>query len=91
MGRMVRKQVYLGSRQDELLKEESARTGVTESELIRQAIDAAFDRVAERQRLESLWSEWDESADARSEALAESGGVGAWSREAAHRRGSGSG
>ena len=90
MGRMVRKQVYLGSRQDDLLKEESARSGMTESEVIREALDVALDRVAERRRLESLWDEWDESADAVSEALAESGGVGKWSREEAHDRKSGS-
>ncbi len=43
MGRMVRKQLYIDQRQEALLKAESKRTGETESALIRQAIDAAYD------------------------------------------------
>jgi hypothetical protein len=39
MSRMVRKQVYLDRRQDEILKAKAAETGPTESELIRRAIE----------------------------------------------------
>ncbi len=42
MGKMVRKQVYLESRQDRLLKERARRYRVTEAELIRQALDRAL-------------------------------------------------
>lgn len=58
MPRMVRKQVYIDDRQERLLKEQTALTGRTESQLIRDAIDAAYDgelvqarRAAALQRL----------------------------------------
>jgi len=43
MARMVRKQVYLDDRQEVILKQMSALTGRTESQLIRDAIDLRFD------------------------------------------------
>ena len=39
MTKMVRKQIYIESRQEGLLKQLVQETGVTEAELIRQAID----------------------------------------------------
>ena len=39
MGRMVRKQIYLKPRQDQQLKRMVKETGLSEAELIRQAID----------------------------------------------------
>ncbi|HID63927.1 MAG TPA: hypothetical protein EYP49_14495 [Anaerolineae bacterium] len=39
MAKMVRKQVYIESRQETLLKQLVRETGATEAELIRQAID----------------------------------------------------
>ena len=39
MSRMVRKQVYIQPRQDALLKRLAREAGVTEAEIIRQAID----------------------------------------------------
>lgn len=39
MSRMVRKQIYIEPRQDELLKRRARELGVTESDLIRSAID----------------------------------------------------
>jgi hypothetical protein len=36
---MVRKQIYLGREQDEQIKSRAAITGLSESEVIRQAID----------------------------------------------------
>ena len=39
MSRMVRKQVYIESRQEILLKRLAQQTGITEAEIIRQAID----------------------------------------------------
>ena len=39
MPRLVRKQVYIESRQDSLLKEKSRLLGTTEAEIIREAID----------------------------------------------------
>jgi hypothetical protein len=39
MGRMVRKQVYIEPRQEELLKQRARELGVTEAQLIRLGID----------------------------------------------------
>ena len=39
MARMVRKQIYIESRQDTALKQQARVLGVTEAEVIRQAID----------------------------------------------------
>lgn len=40
MERMVRKQIYLRTRQDQQLKRLMKETGLSEAELIRQALDA---------------------------------------------------
>ncbi len=50
MARMVRKQVYIDDRQERLLKEQAALTGRTQSDLIREAIDAAYDGELEQTR-----------------------------------------
>jgi hypothetical protein len=39
MSRMIRKQIYIESRQQAVLKEQARTLGTTEAELIRQAID----------------------------------------------------
>ncbi len=55
MGRMVRKQVYIDDRQERLLKEHAAASGRTESELIREAIDALLDAdFARRRRIRAV-------------------------------------
>jgi len=43
MARMVRKQVYIDEWQEAVLKQKAAVTGRTESQLIRDAINAAYD------------------------------------------------
>ena len=40
MTRMVRKQIYIAEEQEALLKREAERTGASEAEIIRQALDA---------------------------------------------------
>jgi len=45
---MVRKQIYVEESHDRLLKEQADLTGLTESELIRQAIVSAYDPDAAR-------------------------------------------
>lgn len=50
MARMVRKQLYIDERQEALLKEQADLTGRTESELIRNAIDALYDKNGARIR-----------------------------------------
>ena len=86
MGRMVRKQVYIEDRQDGLLKAEAARSGRTESELIRDEIDRVYDRDAEDRRLADLWREWEASSERLAEEVARAGGIGSWRRDDAHRR-----
>lgn len=46
MDQMIRKQIYLGKQQDMLLKRLSKARGVSEAELIRQALDREFNRGA---------------------------------------------
>ncbi len=54
MATMVRKQVYIEARQDELLKRIAKATGVSEAEIIRQAIDQyAAQAIAHERRLEA--------------------------------------
>ncbi|MPY87365.1 MAG: hypothetical protein GEU99_05540 [Luteitalea sp.] len=40
MSRMVRKQLYIEKRQDDMLKRRAKAQGVTEAELVREALDA---------------------------------------------------
>ena len=51
MTTMVRKQVYIEPRQNELLKQWAAETGRTEAEIFRQALDHWM--VSEKQRREA--------------------------------------
>jgi hypothetical protein len=53
MSQMVRKQVYIESRQETLLKRAAQETGLTEAEIVRQALDL----WAERQRALQVWRE----------------------------------
>lgn len=48
MGRMVRKQIYIEPRQEMLLKRLARSRGVSEAELIRQAIDRQVGGVRQR-------------------------------------------
>jgi hypothetical protein len=52
---MVRKQVYIHARQDELLKRLSAESGTTEAEIIRHAIDLRGLLAAEPRRDPAAW------------------------------------
>jgi hypothetical protein len=53
-GVMGRTQVYLGSRELELLDRVSKETGASRSELIRRAVNSAFGETAKDERLEAL-------------------------------------
>jgi Arc/MetJ-type ribon-helix-helix transcriptional regulator len=57
MAAMVRKQVYIEPRQDELLKQAAVETGMTESEIVRQAIDLWEETEAKKRRAEEAWEE----------------------------------
>ena len=81
MARMVRKQVYLNPRQDELLKAASAQTGKTESELIREAIDEIYDAATARVEREAAWLRWRADSEDFARFIAERGGIEPWDRE----------
>jgi DNA-binding ferritin-like protein (Dps family) len=57
MSQMVRKQVYIEPRQEALLKRAAAETGLSEAEIIRQAIDLWEEHVAGRRRAREVWQE----------------------------------
>lgn len=48
MDQMIRKQIYLGKRQDLLLKRLSKARGISEAELIRRALDREFNQAEPR-------------------------------------------
>lgn len=50
MNRMIRKQIYLGKRQDVMLKRLAKARGTSEAEIIRQALDRAFNQSAIRRK-----------------------------------------
>ena len=55
MSVMVRKQVYIEPRQEELLKQWAAETGMTQAEIIRQAIDRWEESEAQRRSAQEAW------------------------------------
>ena len=57
MAVMVRKQVYIEPRQDDLLKQWTVETGMTEAEIIRQAIDLWEESKARKRRAQEAWRE----------------------------------
>lgn len=57
MATMVRKQVYIEPRQDRLLKEWAAKTGMTEAEVFRQAIDIWLAEAERMRRAKAAWQE----------------------------------
>ena len=55
MSQLVRKQVYIEPHHEAFLKRASAETGLSEAEIIRQAIDLWQEHVAERRRAREVW------------------------------------
>ena len=82
MGRMIRKQVYIEPEQNALLKRRARELGLTESEIIRQAIEGALNGAYQRARAIAAWDA--ALAVARERANlpdAGSGGPRGWTRE----------
>ncbi|MFP4394567.1 MAG: type II toxin-antitoxin system VapB family antitoxin [Anaerolineales bacterium] len=80
MTTMVRKQVYIKPKQDELLKQWAEETGKSEAEILRQALDRWLESEEQRQEAEAAW----EQILAFSEERAELGAVAegrSWARE----------
>jgi hypothetical protein len=57
MSVMVRKQIYIEPRQEELLKQAAAETGMTEAEIIRRAIDLWGESEEKRRQAQEAWKE----------------------------------
>jgi hypothetical protein len=68
---MVRKQIYIQKRQEILLKRLSQARGLSEAEVIRQAIDRETGRVSAQPAADrSAWQEWVAFLDSRRRASA---------------------
>ena len=57
MSKMVRKQVYIESKQENRLKKMAKEIGVSEAELIRQGINRCFERPVELPHDFSAWND----------------------------------
>jgi hypothetical protein len=57
MTTMVRKQVYIEPRQDELLKQWAEETGQTEAEIFRQALDRWMANEKQRREAQVAWEQ----------------------------------
>jgi hypothetical protein len=60
---MVRKQIYIEPRQDKALKKLARKTGMTEAEIIRTALEAHIDELARQQQRKAAWEKVDSFID----------------------------
>lgn len=81
MGDLIRKQLYVSENQDALLKQRAAQWGVSEAELVRQAIESYLvPRVCLPRDL-SAWEREKCFISARARELEGMGGPAGWKRE----------
>ena len=83
MPRMIRKQIYIESRQDNSLKKQAHHLGVTEAEVIRRAIDRQMTSVRINTRDLKAWNR-EKAFIARRMARGYVSGVRRWKREDAY-------
>lgn len=57
MSLMVRKQIYIESQQEELLKKVAAETGMTEAEIFRQALSDWMTGEQHRRSAQTAWAQ----------------------------------
>jgi len=82
VARMVRKQIYIEPEQDALLKERARELGLTESEIIRQAIEQALSESHKRARAIAAWEDAIAVMKERAKLpIAGTGGPRGWTRE----------
>jgi hypothetical protein len=84
MAKMVRKQIYIEPRQERLLKQLVRETGVTEAQLIRQAIDCHTGSFSPRRDVH-VWEEEQAFIDRLMKEGPVPGGR-TWKREELHER-----
>lgn len=77
---MVRKQVYIEPRQDELLKQWAEETGRSEAEIVRQALDHWLESERRHREAEAAWEEERAFIEARAAQGPVPGGR-TWTRE----------
>ena len=80
MATMVRKQVYIEPRQDELLKQWAEETGKTEAEIFRHALDHWMTSEQQRRQAKAAWEEVESFVEKRAEQGSIPGGR-TWTRE----------
>ena len=86
MGRMVRKQIVIDPGQERALETRAKELGVSQSELIRRAIDAMLAEEADRVRRQRAWERLLEGSRRAAQDGMGSGGT-TWTREELHERG----
>lgn len=88
MARMVRKQIVLDPEQERALEARARALGVSQSALIRQAIDALLEDAAEQERRREAWEEIEEGwREAERRGIGSGSGGRTWTREELHERG----
>lgn len=81
MSDLVRKQVYITKSQENLLKKKAAELGVTEAELIRQALDSQSYKIGYPRRSAEQWREEVQFIQDRMTKKERSHNQRAWKRE----------
>ncbi|MGE5598145.1 MAG: hypothetical protein ACM3XS_02040 [Bacteroidota bacterium] len=87
MAKMIRKQIYLRPHQDRTLKDMVRDTGVSEAELIRQAVEYRISTAVEPRRDADAWEAEKRFIEALKERYADkkqTGKTRAWKREELH-------
>lgn len=86
MGRMVRKQIVIEPEQERALEEHAKALGVSQSALIRQAIDLLLRDAEEQEQRRAAW-EFLKSEFERADREGWGSGGRRWTREELHDRG----
>ena len=82
MTQMVRKEIYITPQDDELLKRRAEQLGVSEADLIRQAVEQIARQAAKREEAIKAWEETIAFARERAKLpIAGTGGDRGWTRE----------
>ena len=77
---MIRKQIYIPSRQDSLLKKLAKQRGVSEAEVIRQALDREVQMPGIEQTSEAAFAKMEKFMEERKARYAGTGEPYRWSR-----------
>jgi post-segregation antitoxin (ccd killing protein) len=86
MARMVRKQIVIEPEQERALEAHARARGVSQSALIRQAIDSLLEQAEEEERRREAWEAIEEMWR-RADAEGWGSGGRTWTREELHERG----